>query len=134
MGSFDQLVLRGDPGGIRRARRFARTRVGPASADADTVELVVAELVTNAVLHGAPPIVIRIRMLDTCIHIDVADLGGRLPVMRRAARDGITGRGLRIVNALSAGWGVRRLARGGKVVWAEVAPGTTDPAPIPLGT
>jgi anti-sigma regulatory factor (Ser/Thr protein kinase) len=81
------------------------------SPDADVV---VSELVTNAAVHGAPPITMRaVRNYDR-IHIEVRDA-------EPAFTEGdAQSRGLRIVEALSTNWGVRYYGRDGKAVWAEV--------------
>lgn len=117
-----ELVVRSELTSVPRARQFARRVAERTGAEADTLELLVSELVTNAVLHGAPPVRLRIEVLGDRVRVAVADASPRLPrVGLPRADDGMTGRGLGIVEALSSGWGVVRRPDGGKEVWADVA-------------
>ncbi len=122
MSASNELIVCCDPTAIRRARHFARRVASTLRAEADTLELLVSELVTNAVLHGAPPVSLRIEMLRDRVHVAVADTSPRRPLAGLSRTDGMTGRGLGIVEALAAGWGVDSQPDGGKVVWADVAP------------
>ncbi len=120
MADRDQLVLDGDPSGVRAARRLARTRAPALGADLDDLELLVAELVTNATLHGVPPITLRLRPLDQVVRVEVGDGGREMPMAEIPGAGTMTGRGLPLVQALSTSWGVDRRPDGGKVVWAEL--------------
>lgn len=115
------LVLGKRADGVPLARRFAREAlddlVGDALADA---ELVVSELVTNASLHGEPPISVRLLRFDRTTRIEVEDAGSALPVRVQRDFDATTGRGLTMVASLADRWGVERGATGGKIVWAEI--------------
>jgi anti-sigma regulatory factor (Ser/Thr protein kinase) len=94
----------------------------------DSVQLVVSELVANAVtasLHAGPggeAGVISIRLLTdhARVVIEVWDQAAGTPVIREAADElGESGRGLMLVDAISAQWGWRPLLeRSGKCVWA----------------
>jgi anti-sigma regulatory factor (Ser/Thr protein kinase) len=84
------------------------------------LELIVSELVTNAVRAGSPRIRISIGLERTRVVVRVVDEAAGWPSRRAAGIDDPGGRGLPLVNALSATWGVRR-AGAGKVVWAELA-------------
>ena len=91
----------------------------------DDALLLVSELVANAVEHGQPDIVLRIRSRPPRIGVSVQDGGrGRLTYPTGLADPGATrGRGLRIVDALSASWGVEAAdPLPGKVVWFELEP------------
>jgi anti-sigma regulatory factor (Ser/Thr protein kinase) len=120
-----ELAVRRDPSAVRGARNFARRWLAAGRAgDADeAVELLVSELVANAVLHGAAPITVRIEAFPDRVHLAVTDADPRLPRTRAPGPGGVNGRGLQIVEALSAGWGVVPRPGGGKVVWADVATG-----------
>jgi two-component sensor histidine kinase len=87
---------------------------------------VLAELVGNAVRHAAPlpgdVVQVAWRVLNGgCVQIWVTDGGSyQSPVPRVAGPEAVAGRGLAIVAALTARWGVERDARG-QCVWAELA-------------
>jgi anti-sigma regulatory factor (Ser/Thr protein kinase) len=84
--------------------------------------LVVSELVTNAVRHGRPDIVVSMRPTADGVRVAVQDAGPELPAAARAAApDMPSGRGLLIVEATAARWGVEAQRPGpGKTVWAEL--------------
>jgi anti-sigma regulatory factor (Ser/Thr protein kinase) len=103
----------------RAASRFAADH--DVSSRADIALLVLSELVTNAVLHGAEPIQAFVTCHDDALRIEVFD-GDRdtseiAPVEGRGGEPG--GRGLQIVDSLSQSWGITKLDDG-KTVWAEV--------------
>ncbi|MFF4347049.1 SpoIIE family protein phosphatase [Streptomyces sp. NPDC001530] len=84
-----------------------------------TTELVVSELVTNAIRYGRPPIQLRL-IHDRTLMCEVADAGSTTPHLRRARVFDEGGRGLFLVAQLTEHWGTRH-ARRGKTVWAECA-------------
>ncbi len=84
---------------------------------ADTAELLVSELVTNAVRYADAPIGLRL-MLDEVLRVEVADPLPDPPRQRRAARTDEGGRGLELVHSLADNWGTR-VEGEGKVVWFE---------------
>ena len=110
-----------DVDAVPRARRFTADalREVPAAVVED-VELVVSELVTNALLHGASPVVLRLSAVGDRVRVEVEDGGRELPVRMRDNSEAMTGRGLSLVARLSSGWGVDAADGPGKVVWAEV--------------
>ena len=82
-----------------------------------TTELMVSELVTNAIRHAQPPI--RLRMiLDTVLTCEVSDATIAAPRHRQADRYDEGGRGLMLVARLAARWGTR-YTRAGKTIWAQ---------------
>ncbi|MGW3985170.1 SpoIIE family protein phosphatase [Streptomyces mirabilis] len=82
-----------------------------------TAELVVSELVTNAIRYGAPPI--RLRLIrDQSLICEVSDGSSTSPHIRRALDTDEGGRGLFLVSQLSRIWGTRYSTRG-KTIWAE---------------
>ncbi|WP_190131462.1 SpoIIE family protein phosphatase [Streptomyces mashuensis] len=101
-----------------------------------STELLLSELVTNAVRYGTEPI--RVRLLyDRSLTCEVADGSSTSPHLRQAATTDEGGRGLFLVARLSQAWGTRYTA-GGKVIWAECPlevppgkPGAEDAAPGP---
>ncbi|MGA5894455.1 SpoIIE family protein phosphatase [Streptomyces venetus] len=82
-------------------------------------ELVVSELVTNAIRHAEPPIQLRL-IHDTTLTCEVSDGGSTAPHLRRARTYDEGGRGLLLVAQLTDRWGTRQCATG-KTIWAEQA-------------
>ena len=90
---------------------------------ADTAELLVSELVTNAIRasSGLASPVVRLSLVSdrNCLVIRVWDGAEQMPVRRNAGPDSEYGRGLLLVESLSADWGSYRKANG-KVVWVMI--------------
>ncbi|MER7111195.1 SpoIIE family protein phosphatase [Streptomyces sp. NPDC000229] len=109
-----------EPRSVGRARELARAQLTAWDLEplVDTVELLVSELVTNALRYGEGEI--RLRLLrDRTLVCEVWDAGLVQPRRRRARDTDEGGRGLQLVGLLSAGWGSRRTPRG-KTVWFEL--------------
>ncbi|MGW0392074.1 SpoIIE family protein phosphatase [Streptomyces sp. NPDC003042] len=92
-------------------------------------ELILSELVTNAMRHGSAPV--RVRLLyDRTLTCEVWDSSSTAPHLRYAATTDEGGRGLFLVAQLSERWGTR-YTREGKVIWAELelpgSPGRPEP-------
>lgn len=107
-----------------RARRMLADLLDGSPADRgsarDDAMIVVSELVTNALLHGHPPIRIAFDVSAACIRIEVADgAAGSSPLVRPAPPDDPGGRGMLLVSELVDRWGYDE-ADGIKVVWAEL--------------
>ncbi|MEU4355514.1 SpoIIE family protein phosphatase [Streptomyces virginiae] len=103
-----------------RARRFARralTRWGLEDLS-DSLELLVSEVVTNAVRYAERPVTLRLLRTDV-LRCEVGDDSPQLPRQRRARDTDEGGRGLFLVNRLARRWGATRLSSG-KVVWFEL--------------
>jgi anti-sigma regulatory factor (Ser/Thr protein kinase) len=93
----------------------------------DTAELLVSELVTNALRHGEGPM---IRLTLSCrlgaLHCEVEDASSARPaVCRGDNEEGESGRGLLLVEHLAARWGSRLSGRG-KTVWFDLVPDLLD--------
>ncbi|MFD4031681.1 SpoIIE family protein phosphatase [Streptomyces sp. NPDC058637] len=113
---------------VGRARELARIQLTAWGLDdlVDTTELLVSELVTNALRYGEGEI--RLRLLrDRTLVCEVWDAGLVQPRRRRARDTDEGGRGLQLVGLLSAAWGSRRTPRG-KTVWFELALPAGEPA------
>jgi hypothetical protein len=113
------LTSSGDLAQVRETARQVCQRAGR-SAIADTVEVVVTELATNALCHGTGIRTVIISASPYHVHVAVRDGSVDVPRVRDASEDE-HGRGLRIVEALSTAWGSTP-TRDGKVVWATVRP------------
>ncbi|PVD05455.1 SpoIIE family protein phosphatase [Streptomyces sp. CS207] len=110
-----------DPAEVGRARAAVREQLHDWGLPhlADTAELLVSEVVTNAVRHArARPVDLRLVRADTLL-CEVDDDDHDLPALRGAGPDDETGRGLRVVSALAREWGASR-GRTGKTVWFEL--------------
>ncbi|WP_079145970.1 SpoIIE family protein phosphatase [Streptomyces lydicus] len=82
-----------------------------------TTELILSELITNAIRYGAQPI--RVRLLhDRALICEVSDGTSASPHLRRAATTDEGGRGLFLVAQFAQRWGTR-YTPGGKVIWTE---------------
>lgn len=134
MRTVAELTLGREPDAVPRARRLVRSALEDElpSLAADG-ELVVSELVTNAALHGEPPITVRV-LSNHAARIEVHDAGRSAPILLTQGHDAMTGRGLSMVAAVASRWGVEPLETGGKVVWAELdaegPAGDAVPAPV----
>jgi two-component sensor histidine kinase len=103
-------------------RAFVREHVCPehATAALGALLLVTSELVTNAVLYGAPPISVRLRCLGTEVHVVVRDMGDGPPDQQGAP--GCPGIGLRIVADIADEWGSTPLPSGTEL-WCRIPTG-----------
>ncbi|WP_441250350.1 ATP-binding protein [Kitasatospora sp. McL0602] len=111
------------PGNVGRSRRLTRTALAAWGSPelADSAELLVSELVTNALRYGQGAISITLALTDTALQISVADFGRGLPQAREAAPEDSHGRGLAIVSALCSRWTVTTRLSGKTVnCWLEV--------------
>ncbi|MFF6861856.1 SpoIIE family protein phosphatase [Streptomyces ardesiacus] len=131
--SVGDWTLPREPRSVGRAREYARAQLLAWDMEplVDTTELLVSELVTNALRYGEGEIRLRL-LLDRTLVCEVWDSGLVQPRRRRARDTDEGGRGLQLVGLLSAAWGSRRTPHG-KTVWFELPlPGAdtqlTDPA------
>lgn len=129
-GCVGDWTLPPEPRSVARARELARDQLESWELTdlIDTTELLVSELVTNALRYGEGEIRLRL-LLDRTLVCEVWD-GGHVQPRRRRARDTDEGgRGLQLVGLLSAAWGSRRTPHG-KTVWFELGlPEEGSPAP-----
>lgn len=109
VGRTQTLTLRGEPRDVQIARAYARKLLGsiPPAAGQDVL-VVVNELVSNAVQHGIGPIVLAITLEASEVVVAVTDHGPEMPSFRRPTIDDERGRGLRIVQRLTAAWDVEQ--------------------------
>ncbi|MGV9242988.1 SpoIIE family protein phosphatase [Streptomyces sp. NPDC003710] len=131
--SVGDWTLPREPRSVGRAREYTRGQLLSWDLEplVDTTELLVSELVTNALRYGEGEIRLRL-LLDRTLVCEVWDAGLVQPRRRRARDTDEGGRGLQLVGLLSAAWGSRRTPRG-KTVWFELPlpdgeNGIADPA------
>ena len=105
------------PGRARRLARHALSRWGLEDLT-DSVELLISEVVTNAVRYATRPVTLRLLRTDV-LRCEVTDDVPQLPRLRQARATDEGGRGLYLVNRLAKRWGATRLSAG-KVVWFEL--------------
>ncbi|MET9405003.1 SpoIIE family protein phosphatase [Streptomyces sp. NPDC002935] len=112
--------LPSEPAAVAGARREVSLRMADWGLDEAvfTAELIVSELVTNAIRYGDPPVQLRL-IRGTALICEVRDSSSTAPHMRRARTFDEGGRGLMMVAQLAERWGTRHLP-GGKSIWAEI--------------
>ncbi|RPE46726.1 PAS domain S-box-containing protein [Streptomyces sp. Ag109_O5-1] len=111
-----------DPAVVAETRRRACARLVAWGLEetAFVTELVISELVTNAIRYASGPI--RLRLIkDEALICEVSDGSSTSPHLRRARVFDEGGRGLFMVAELTRRWGTR-YTRTGKTIWAELAP------------
>ncbi|MET7571402.1 SpoIIE family protein phosphatase [Streptomyces sp. NPDC005492] len=113
----------GDAAALTEARHMVRAalRAWGAGERSDEVELVADELITNALMHTEGSAIVTLRVLtgsDRRLRVEVEDSSSALPRRREAGEDGVSGRGLLLVDLLTDVWGVEARG-GGKCVWCE---------------
>ncbi|WP_030456060.1 ATP-binding protein [Herbidospora cretacea] len=104
---------------VAEARRLVRRELTSRGCVSfvDDCQLIVSELVTNAVRHAGTAFALRLRGTREWVYGEVFDTGPAPPRQREARPDATDGRGLLIVGTLAASWGYAPGARGGKIVW-----------------
>lgn len=125
----ETLTVHPEPSAARRARHWVMkgvTAQGIGGRAHQVVELLTAELVTNALQHGpldgevGVRVCVEVRGVSWVVRVVVHDEGSALPQVREAAASDLHGRGMALVAALSSAWGTSPSPGGGKTVWFEV--------------
>ncbi|WP_239484294.1 SpoIIE family protein phosphatase [Streptomyces sp. CS081A] len=129
-GHVATFALPSDPAAVAGARRFASDTLTAWGLEelAFTTELIVSELVTNAIRYGRSPIHLRM-ILQSTLTCEVFDANSTAPHLRRARTYDEGGRGLLLVAQLAERWGTRH-DREGKTIWAEQALATDGTPPL----
>lgn len=116
------LRLDGTLTSARRARTFTTATLeewGVTGVEDDML-LVVTELVNNAVMHAHGECELRISISPLSLRVEVTDQGAGTPDPLPQSLTRNHGRGLHLVDALTAAWGFEPVDGGGKLVWAEL--------------
>jgi len=130
LAAQQSIILPAVPASVRLARSFAAGCLAEwnlTQAAANDAILIVSELVTNALVHGRPPISMRLRRTAGELAIEVDDGASALPRRLRAMPEQSNGRGLGLVAELADRWAARGNGAG-KTVWAVLrfpGPGLT---------
>ncbi|GAU71474.1 putative protein kinase/phosphatase [Streptomyces sp. NBRC 110611] len=108
-----------DPSAVAAVREAAAEKLADWGLDdiSFTTELILSELITNAVRYAAGPIHLRM-LLDRSLVCEVSDASSTAPHLRYAATTDEGGRGIFLVAQLADRWGTRYTATG-KVIWSE---------------
>jgi anti-sigma regulatory factor (Ser/Thr protein kinase) len=117
-----RTALRNDPGEVGRARKLVGSSLDRWGVhDTDGVaELLVSELVTNALRYGQQPMRMVARRADGSVRVEVHDSRtGEAPRVAAADPEAPNGRGMVIVDALASRWGWSEFG-GSKQVWFEL--------------
>ncbi|MEV0179781.1 SpoIIE family protein phosphatase [Streptomyces sp. NPDC050625] len=112
--------LDADPAAVAEARHRVRSQLTAWKVDDETAfntELIVSELVTNAIRYGDPPLELRL-IHDRSLTCEVRDAGAAAPHLRHARTVDEGGRGLFIASQLAHAWGTR-YGDEGKTIWTE---------------
>ncbi|MGP3983587.1 ATP-binding protein [Streptomyces sp. KR80] len=106
---------------VRQARALTRSRLASLGLTdhEGTAQLLVSELVTNALRYAAGPVRLSLSFRGDTLHCEVEDTSPDPPVVRGAREEDESGRGLLLVQELARAWGSRD-SRVGKVVWFEL--------------
>lgn len=103
-----------------RLRQALQACIAPVELVGDA-ELVLTELVTNAIQHATPPIDVELRMEDECLTVEVSDHSpGMPPCLQPPDMGRIGGWGLAILASVTEAWGFTSHQEH-KVVWARLA-------------
>ena len=130
------LDLDGSPHSPRASRQFVNETAqawGLNGDQLDVARLLATELVTNAMLHGAPPIRIAAHRARAGACIEVSYGSPQRPAPRMFDTGAPTGHGMLLLERLARRWGVDS-TDGGKTVWFEVNRSATSPTVAPSRT
>ncbi|MDX2597519.1 MULTISPECIES: SpoIIE family protein phosphatase [Streptomyces] len=118
------------PEAVRHARRFTRRTLRTWGVERDTLDaalLIVSELVTNALVHTGGQVRLDLSLVNHRLRLAVADGSPRSPVKPTSIGwEATGGRGILLVEAVSAAWGTVPVS-GGKQVWADLVPDAGPP-------
>jgi hypothetical protein len=96
----------------------------------EDVELLLTELMTNVIIHARTDFEVRMEPSGDGVRVEVIDGNGAMPIPGTLAASALSGRGLTLVQSLSARWGAHPNEGGGKTVWFEVVPHAVESPPV----
>lgn len=138
----DSLLLRAHPSSVATARKMVRDALIEARREdlVDAAQLLVSELVTNALVHAGTPVDLHASVGDDGLRVEVTDGSTQAPAPRHYAATAGTGRGLRLLQQLVDRWGTLPHPDG-KTVWFELSSGdrldeiaaASEPQPLEAG-
>jgi PAS domain S-box-containing protein len=127
LASGVQRTLPPQAASVGQARRLVRAELIDSGREdlIDAAELLVSEVVTNALVHAGTPIDVSARVGGTGLRVEVGDGSPNLPAPRHHATMAGTGRGLRLLQQMVDSWGAYPYADG-KIVWFELVTGDQE--------
>ena len=116
------LELDPDPDGPRRARGFLRGVLSQCGQQqlARTADVLISELVTNAVVHARSPVHLKVAVREVAVRVEVTDASALPPRLEPPRADATAGRGLQLVDALADEWAYEVVPGDGKTVWFQI--------------
>jgi serine/threonine-protein kinase RsbW len=113
---------------MRQITRAFLRRCRVSQLVAASVVLAVSEMVTNAVVHGDGEVVLRVKVAVDVVRVSVTDHNPAPAVLKEAGPDGESGRGIRLVDAVSDAW-----ESSGEETWCEFRYAAAAPVRPPTG-
>lgn len=120
-----RVELPARPASVGAARSFvgrALNSIGVPPDVCDATLLLTSELVTNAVLYAGGVVTVGVGLAAGMLRVTVGDDSAEHPRPQNPTATDTSGRGLLLVDALAAAWGVDTPPDDGKVVWFEMSP------------
>lgn len=116
-----EVTLPGESSSVPTARRFVESILEAWGQPQHgwTAALLISELTANSTLHARTPFTVRVSLDGDAVRLEVTDGSPRTPMLRDYGSAATTGRGMRLVDDLSAAWGVDPQP-GGKTVWVSI--------------
>jgi DNA-binding NarL/FixJ family response regulator len=121
--AVSHVVLPPEPASVATTREHVRRQTASWCVPqlTDDAVVIASELVANAIEHGRTGFDLRLALRDRgVLRIEVSDRGDGSPEPQLPSTESERGRGLLIVSALAASWGIQPSRGDGKVVWAEI--------------
>jgi DNA-binding NarL/FixJ family response regulator len=121
--SIASIHLPPEADSVSHARRVVREACAELGCTAETqvvAQLVVSELVTNAITHARTWCTVSVKRIEGSLRVEVLDRGEGNPALRAADDDAESGRGLQLVSSYAEAWGVEAPFSTVKIIWAHI--------------